>query len=122
MSSRISELSASKTITPMSDHSPSTSKISLASSPSALPTVSSSMGSAKNPIHMRRQTSFKELIFSLFPFLFIFWMLGGLDLVRNRKQGGGMGGMFGSNYSEWDEEDWEDDSDDDEDGDSDPFS
>jgi len=112
MSSRISELSASKTITPMSDHSSSTSKISLASSPSALPTVSSSMGSAKNPIHMRRQTSFKELIFSLFPFLFIFWMLGGLDLVRNRKQGGGMGGMFGSNYSEWDEEDWEDDDDD----------
>eukprot|EP01083_Nonionella_stella_P122335 368045_1 len=59
---------------------------------------------------MKRQTSFKEFIFSLFPFLFIFWMLGGFDLVRNRKQGG-VGGMFGNNYSEWDEEDWEDDDD-----------
>jgi len=74
----------------------------------ALPTVTSTVGTKTNPLYMKRQTSFKEFIFSLFPFLFIFWMLGGFDLVRNRKQGG-VGGMFGSNYSEWDEEDWEDD-------------
>ena len=44
------------------------------------------MGSKANPIHIRRQTSFKELILSVFPFLFIFWMLGGLDLVRNANR------------------------------------
>eukprot|EP01083_Nonionella_stella_P262007 891402_1 len=76
---------------------------------SSIPTIST-IGSKTNPLYMKRQTSFKEFIFSLFPFLFIFWMLGGLDLVRNRKQGG-VGGMFGNNYSEWDEEDWEDDDD-----------
>merc|ERR1712079_264765 len=63
----------------------------------------------KSAVH-RRQTSIKEFILSLFPFLFIFWMLGGFDMVRNRKQGG-VGGMFGNNYSEWDEEDWEDNDD-----------
>merc|ERR1712079_346862 len=63
----------------------------------------------KSAVH-RRQTSIKEFILSLFPFLFIFWMLGGFDMVRNRKQGG-VGGMFGNNYSEWDEEDWEDEDD-----------
>ena len=73
-----------------------------------IPTVTSTVGTKTNPLYMKRQTSFKEFIFSLFPFLFIFWMLGGFDLVRNRKQAG-VGGMFGSNYSEWDEEDWEDD-------------
>eukprot|EP01084_Bolivina_argentea_P114439 203733_1 len=76
---------------------------------SSIPTIST-IGSKTNPLYMKRQTSFKEFIFSLFPFLFIFWMLGGLDFVRNRKQGG-VGGMFGNNYSEWDEEDWEDDDD-----------
>ena len=75
-----------------------------------LPTITSTVGTKTNPLYMKRQTSFKEFILSLFPFLFIFWMLGGFDLVRNRKQGG-VGGMFGSNYSEWDEEDWEDDDD-----------
>lgn len=74
------------------------------------PTITSTVGTKTNPLYMKRQTSFKEFIFSLFPFLFIFWMLGGFDLVRNRKQGG-VGGMFGSNYSEWDEEDWEDEDD-----------
>merc|ERR1712244_29179 len=83
----------------------------VSSSNNPLPTVTSTIGSKTNPLYMQRQTSFKEFIFSLFPFLFIFWMLGGLDLVRNRKQGG-VGGMFGNNYSEWDEEDWEDDEDD----------
>merc|ERR1712244_206397 len=77
-----------------------------------LPTIST-IGSKTNPLYMKRQTSLKEFIFSLFPFLFIFWMLGGFDLVRNRKQGG-VGGMFGNNYSEWDEEDWEDDEEDEE--------
>eukprot|EP00485_Elphidium_margaritaceum_P000270 CAMPEP_0202697550 /NCGR_PEP_ID=MMETSP1385-20130828/10896_1 /ASSEMBLY_ACC=CAM_ASM_000861 /TAXON_ID=933848 /ORGANISM="Elphidium margaritaceum" /LENGTH=755 /DNA_ID=CAMNT_0049354047 /DNA_START=274 /DNA_END=2541 /DNA_ORIENTATION=- len=77
-----------------------------------LPTVTSTVGTKTNPLYMKRQTSFKEFIFSLFPFLFIFWMLGGFDIVRNRKPGGVAGGMFGSNYSEWDEEDWEDDEDD----------
>lgn len=72
-----------------------------------LPTITSTVGTKTNPLYMKRHTSFKEFIFSLFPFLFIFWMLGGFDLVRNRKQGG-VGGMFGNNYSEWDEEDWED--------------
>eukprot|EP00483_Globobulimina_turgida_P000340 UN00340 len=79
----------------------------------SIPTITSSIGSKTNPLYMKRQTSFKEFIFSLFPFLFIFWMLGGFDLVRNRKQGG-VGGMFGNNYSEWDEEDWEDDEDEEE--------
>lgn len=105
LSNRISELQSPKTITSMDSvaaHSAPSSKIG------PLPTVS--LGSKSNPIHMKRQTSFKELIFSLFPFVFIFWMLGGFDLVRNRKQGG-VGGMFGSNYSEWDEEDWEEDDD-----------
>lgn len=128
---RISELQSPKTITSMSDANSSSSttlssRSSITGSPvgassTALPTVSSTMGSKTNPIHMKRQTSFKEFIFSLFPFLFIFWMLGGFDLVRNRKQGGGMGGMFGSNYSEWDEEDWEDDDEDSENAEDDPF-
>merc|ERR1712154_624925 len=78
---------------------------------SLLASSSSSIGTKTNPLYMKRQTSIKEFIFSLFPFLFIFWMLGGFDMVKNRKQGG-VGGMFGNNYSEWDEEDWEDEEDD----------
>eukprot|EP01083_Nonionella_stella_P311504 1111037_1 len=62
---------------------------------SSIPTIST-IGSKTNPLDMKRQTSFKEFIFSLFPFLFIFWMLGG---------------MFSNNYNEWDAEDWEDDND-----------
>merc|ERR1712156_960544 len=85
---------------------------SISNSPSLSATIghSSTIGTKTNPLYMRRQTSIKEFIFSLFPFLFIFWMLGGFDMVRNRKQGG-VGGMFGNNYSEWDEEDWEDNDD-----------
>ena len=68
------------------------------------------LGSRNNPMYMRRQTTFKEFVFSLFPFLFIFWMLGGFDMIKSRKVGqGGLPGIFSNNYSEWDEEDWEDD-------------
>jgi len=134
LNNRISELQSPKTITSMNE-STSKSGVNMGSNRSPIsaapggassalhlsPTVTSTMGSKTNPIHMKRQTSFKEFIFSLFPFLFIFWMLGGFDLVRNRKQGGGMGGMFGSNYSEWDEEDWEDEDDSENEDDTDPF-
>lgn len=107
--------SSSSTASPSSSVSFNVGKVSQVGAASSahhpIPTITSSVGTKTNPLYMKRQTSVREFIFSLFPFLFIFWMLGGFDIVRNRKQGGVAGGMFGNNYSEWDEEDWEDDDD-----------
>eukprot|EP01084_Bolivina_argentea_P045693 84104_1 len=74
---------------PMSSSSSSTSsdgKITAMNSSALQPTIQT-IGSKGNPLYMKRQTSFKEFIFSLFPFLFILWMLGGFDMVRSRNKG-----------------------------------
>ncbi|ETO16168.1 hypothetical protein RFI_21190, partial [Reticulomyxa filosa] len=88
------------------------------------------LGTKLNPIHTRTHMSFREFLLSLIPFLLMFWLLGGFDLMRGRKvkenffffffflkKGqGGTGGSFGKNFSEWDETDWEDDEEDSEEG------